>query len=742
LFAERAHRVRYDFSLADEEQNVLRICQAVEGLPLAIELAATWLRRLTCGQVADEIEYGLDLLSSDEQGISERHRTMRVVFDHSWGQLTLSEQNVLANLSVFRGGFLREAAEEIAGATLPILSSFVDQSLIRMTATGRYAIHELQRQYAAERLSECPEYQDRVLDQHSKHYLGFVSIPIVRLVGEGNRPLLTSIEAELDNILAAWYWAVDHRKIPILHRAMKGLCWFLWLSTYHHEGGRAFRHAVDTLCCEEASKEERIAFAYALTWYGATNIWFGHAQEANRRIQDSVAILREIPSGRPELGAALGYLGWSTYDRSEIVEAATLFRESAEICKETEQFVLLAWIYCMLGASARRLSAYQEQEKRYLQALQFGREIGDQRTVSNSLQALGRLATQRGEYAEANRYLNESLSVARRHNISAFVYNSLVGLGQLSGVTGDYETASDYLQQSLGVARLWGDSPEISHSLITQAQVRTGQRMYEEAAGLFQEASELQAGIFVIELQLELLCGLGNLALNSGSYAQAQLHYSECLTLSQRPGDRLSETWASIGLALVAIGQNESEQATHHLIEALDTGLSIGVAPVLLDAICASAEMFSSQGDCAYAAQLAMLVNHHRASTAETKQRAAHLLEHLVPKPVMDNAIAGKQGDTLVDIESVATRLIEELQRLQANITNANMAEQPLIEPLSDRELEVLRMVADGKSNREIGRELYLALGTVKSHLHHIFQKLDVRSRTQAVARAIEIHLL
>ena len=132
----------------------MRICQLVERMPLGIELAAAWVRVLSCREIAHEIERGAGLLSTSTRDAPARHRSMEAVFDHSWQLLTQEERQVLRRLSIFRGGFQRESAETVAGSGLPLLSALAAKSLLRRASSGRYHLHELIRQYAVARLHE------------------------------------------------------------------------------------------------------------------------------------------------------------------------------------------------------------------------------------------------------------------------------------------------------------------------------------------------------------------------------------------------------------------------------------------------------------------------------------------------------------------------------------------------------------------------------------------------------------
>jgi predicted ATPase len=153
LFTQRARQTAGDFAPTGAEMDALiRICRLVEGMPLALELAAPWTRTLSCHEIADEIQYSLDFLSTPLRNVPERHRSIGVVFEQTWQRLPAEERSVLQRLSVFRGGCTRTAAEAVAGATLPVLSSLQDKALVRRTPLGRYELHELIRQFAGAQL--------------------------------------------------------------------------------------------------------------------------------------------------------------------------------------------------------------------------------------------------------------------------------------------------------------------------------------------------------------------------------------------------------------------------------------------------------------------------------------------------------------------------------------------------------------------------------------------------------------
>ncbi len=156
LFVDRVKRTRGHFSLAAERESVVEICRLVRGLPLAIELAASWAKTLPCAQIAAEIRRSVDFLATTLHDVDPRHRSMRAVFDTSWRLLDPQEQQALQRLSVFRGGFGLAAAEQVAGASAWLIAQLIDKSLLTHHVNGQYEMHELLRQYVGERLSQSP----------------------------------------------------------------------------------------------------------------------------------------------------------------------------------------------------------------------------------------------------------------------------------------------------------------------------------------------------------------------------------------------------------------------------------------------------------------------------------------------------------------------------------------------------------------------------------------------------------
>ncbi len=219
LFLQSARRVRPGFELrADDLKYISRICRLVGGMPLGVLMAAAWVEMLTPEEIAAEIGQGLHFLQTDLRDVPERQRSVRAVFDCSWTLLAKPEREVFQQLSVFRGGFTREAAQQVAGASLRELVALVNKSLLHRAPTGRYEVHELLRQYAEEKLDRDAAAGEAARDRHCAYYTAALEQWEADLKGPRQRVALAEMDAELENARMAWEWAAEQGQVERLLR--------------------------------------------------------------------------------------------------------------------------------------------------------------------------------------------------------------------------------------------------------------------------------------------------------------------------------------------------------------------------------------------------------------------------------------------------------------------------------------------------------------------------------------------
>jgi predicted ATPase len=272
LFLQAARRAQPDFELTDKNLgDVVQICRMVGGMPLGIRLAAAWAEMLTPAEIATEMHRDLDFLETDQRDVPRQQRSLRAVFDHSWRLLTDQQQEIFQGLSVFRGGFTDQAAQQVTGATLRQLMALINKSLLQREPTGRYQVHELSRQFAAdklrraEKLAQSPTARETAHEQHSAYYAAALQEWAADLKGPRQQTALAEMDAEIENARAAWNWALGQGAVQRLEQAMEGLCLFYTRRGRYREGRAACQAAAEKLL--EAPGVQ----AQALAWQGAFN---------------------------------------------------------------------------------------------------------------------------------------------------------------------------------------------------------------------------------------------------------------------------------------------------------------------------------------------------------------------------------------------------------------------------------------------------------------------------------------
>jgi diguanylate cyclase (GGDEF)-like protein len=315
LFVNSARRVHPGFALTDDAAtHVAAICQLVEGLPLAIEMAAGWVGLLSPEEIAAEIQRSLDILQTDLRGVpadgiagGERHRSIRAVFDHSWDLLAEREREVFQGLSVFRGSFSREAAQEVTGASLGELMALASKSLLARASGGRYQVHELLRRYGAEKLDASPDAGKTVRERHSAHYADVMESWDVEWPDPCWTVARTEMDVERENARAAWDWAVTLGNLDRLGRSLQGLCHcYNYPRKRLQEGEAACRAAAERLWAmvsdeapADVSSAARWVLARTLAFQAGYSENLGRVDEARRLHEQSLAVVRGItPAGR------------------------------------------------------------------------------------------------------------------------------------------------------------------------------------------------------------------------------------------------------------------------------------------------------------------------------------------------------------------------------------------------------------------------------------------------------------
>ncbi|MGZ4419490.1 MAG: ATP-binding protein, partial [Gaiellaceae bacterium] len=408
LFVERARQVEPGFSLDNGSQRdeAARICRLVEGLPLGVELAASWVSVLSCAEIADEIERNIDFLATSMRDVPERHRSLRAAFDQSWRLLSDEQQAVLARLSVLRGDYGREAAAAVAGADLRLLSELVLKSLVRRSDFGRYELHELLRQYAAEKLAaESSDALAATCERHARHYLGALDERREALVGGGVVQARDELRRELDNVRVAAEWAVATWDDNEARDVLAGLREF-FLAHSWFDGGETFERLVlvagETRQQDGEYNQSSPVTLAAAAYHTSLGSALGYDEELDRLALGCLSHLREQEMTW-ELGACLLALGTNACYRDVYPEAVVYLKEAVATVRSAGDGVGEVHSLSWLGFVQLLQDDLDDARASFEASRAIAERLGNPQNLAYALSKLGILADAEERYADAMR---------------------------------------------------------------------------------------------------------------------------------------------------------------------------------------------------------------------------------------------------------------------------------------------------------------------------------------------------
>jgi hypothetical protein len=460
------------------------ICMFVERMPLAIELAASWLYILSVNEINDELEKGLDILATEVRDAPERHRSIRAVFDHSWSLLDQTEREIFMRLSIFRGGFTREAAQQVAGASLRQIAGLVNKSILRHDPhSGRLEIHELLRQYAQEKLENTLQTSDSTKEAYAAYYADFMQEKWKQFRGSRQIIALTEIEADIENVRAAWRYYLDQKKALQLLKFIYGFWIVYYVRGWVRGAIELFADGVAALAQEEHDSDVRAVRAVAMALQGFFMSVVGVADEGYKLIREGIEILEGLDNPI-ELAFAYNSLALAAYYLNRPAEEKDAAQSFLKIVEASNDKWLLAYGLWSVGFVEFREKNYAE-AKRYAEAsLKVSTEINNTFGSAWSFLFLGGLATHNEDFAGAKKYLTRCLQMANKLNYNGLSSVAIKYLGELALLTHDIPDAQEYLTQSLRIAYDLGSDRDIANHLYDFASLRVAQNELEEGVEL------------------------------------------------------------------------------------------------------------------------------------------------------------------------------------------------------------------------------------------------------------------
>jgi predicted ATPase/DNA-binding XRE family transcriptional regulator len=526
LFEERAKLAQFDFSLSLENAfPVAQICHRLDGIPLAIELAAAKVGVFSTEQIAKQLDESFNLLTGGSRTALPRQQTLRASIDWSWNLLSDAERILLRRLSVFPGGFTLEAAGAICRAddiennnVLDILTHLANKSLLEkqgQDGEARYRLIEPIRQYADEKLLDASEV-DRIKERHLDFFVKFAEEAEPKLLGEEELEWLNRLEIENPNLRSALEWSV-HNHVEAGLRMAGALYWFWAVRTYWKEG----------------------------------YTWLTRLLELSKELPSSLNLAKALN--------VAGHLAWYHFDTTA---AHSLHKESLTMYRELEHQGGRAAALFGLGRVARLQHDYDAARRFYEESLTIRRELGDKYAIADTLQSMGALNYHRGDLALARSLFEESLLFWQELGNISGIAPSFSNLGRVSEAQGDYEQATMLYKKSLELFQKLGDKygciytrQYLGHTAYLQADYSVAQASYEESLRLSRQAGDNWYTAIA-------LTNLGHLALIENNYVEARARYTESLTIFKQAGDKQDIINCLVGWANLSQATGKTEQAT------------------------------------------------------------------------------------------------------------------------------------------------------------------------------------
>jgi DNA-binding SARP family transcriptional activator/predicted ATPase len=531
LFHSAARQVRPDYTPTPADlPHVARICQLVDGMPLGLLLAASWLETCTPQEIAAEIEHSLDFLSSSWSDVPARQRSLRATLDYSWRLMEEDECQAFQRLSVFQGAFTRQAAEQVTQVSASKLRDLVDKSMLQ-TIEGNYRMHDLLRQYAAEKLAADEADCHCVRTAHSAYYLTRLGQYEPRLKSAQRSATLREIDAEINDIQSAWNWACAQADILLLSQSMEGMGLYYGMRVRFSEMKAAFQKAIDATTARPGrDSDTAVLHARLLVWQAEMVDTLGDFDDsAQLRIQ-AKSLLDQLEAGGIDVRRPLA-MYWEV--------------------EGDAQANLTTIIEC------------------YERSIQLYRAIGDDWNLAGMLNWTGEQALRLGNLDLCPRYQQEALRLARQVGEPNRILACLIDLTYTYFILNQLDEARQLMQEVTEYANSIEELPPRA-----DAQRNLGVQL--AWSGRFAEGIDMLKGVLPLLRNLGFRYGyvFGSIALGIthlliGEYAQGQLILETSFPEAEQGGFPREAASGKLGLGMAALAQGRVDLALEHFRDSI-----------------------------------------------------------------------------------------------------------------------------------------------------------------------------
>ncbi|MGO8949487.1 MAG: tetratricopeptide repeat protein [Ktedonobacterales bacterium] len=722
LFIQRAQAAQHDFRLTSENATTIAaICQRLEGVPLALELAAPWVSLLPPAALLARLDGPLALLVGDGFDLPERQQTLRRTIQWSYELLSEEEQVLFRLLTVFAEGCSLEAVEsvasEFAGSLLRLLRTLVQKNMVTAdlwALSPRVAMLETLREYGLEQLKERGEEAATSL-AHAWYYLRLAEQAESELRGPKQEAWLARLELEHANLRSALHWTLMQHEGELALRLGAALWRFWYLHAYFGEGRRWLEHVLaeaeadDPLATSQARSRPR---ASVLAGAGILACLQGDYLRAAMLLDRSIEIARRLDD-RWLLAATLNDRGHVAHDQGDNRRATELFEEGLALYRSLDDSWGTAVVLGNLGSIYQEQGRYGRGVGMYAESLTLFRQVGDRSYVASVNISLGILLGLQGSYQRATEFCREGLELYR----------------DIDDPWG--EAAS---LQNLGILTFWQGGKSRQAKVLLEASLKRFRRL----------GDALNTGV-----SLE---GLGNIASDGCSVKDARALLEESLAIFRRIGSRRGVAGVLASLGDLWRAERELAQAAHYYEESLAVYHSLGASPGIARCLVGIAAIAEAQQQSAFAAQLLGAADHLR----DTLGMPRHPVERPPQRELLDQLRTklGQAGfesarrtgadDVLGQVMLTGAVSAEEQPDAAAPASSAPPAKEgaPMYpDDLTAREVEVLHLLAQGWSDAQIAQHLVISPRTVNRHTTSIYSKIGVSSRSAATRYAMEHQL-
>lgn len=525
LMVSVMRRVRPTRQLTSETvAHVVNICRLVGGMPLAIELAASWTDTLSLQEIVSQVERNLNLLATTAPAMPARHRSIRAVFDTSWQRLDAAERKVLAQLSIFRGGFTRQAAEAVTGVSPSAIARLVRHSLLQYDAgSDRYDIHPLLRQYGAEKLAGEVVDAAVVRERYSAYYKRWLRQLEVQLLGVQESTILQQMDAEMGNIRRTWQWATEQGVVAWLDATSAALHHYYRRRGRYEKGAEAFADAVQSLRSGSARVRAKL-----LAFQADMLREQGHSDRARECLEESARLLEQAALQGRDTRREEALTLWCTALLTPDAEAARhLLRQSLARYRNLGALSQVASILAALGLLWKSAGDLALADACFEESQTLCRQLAAPAPLVELSYNLAGIRMRRAQYAESERLLQEGLVLARRVEDRAAVAQGLVELGHYYLQTGQYKLAANSYRESTTIREELGQRSLVAEgsSMLGYALLHAGE--YREAYLTGERALQLARTVDVAPYAGSALGAIGGALLARGDPASAYQRFLE-----------------------------------------------------------------------------------------------------------------------------------------------------------------------------------------------------------------------